>query len=92
MESLCNSKFIELKTKTMETEHIKLFSGSSIIVRGLQNLLDEKNISYLIKDNFESARLAGFGEQMNSVEVHILSTDEEKALSIVEKYKREINS
>lgn len=76
----------------MTTEHVKIFSGSSIIVKGLQNLFDDDKISYIVKDNFESARLAGFGEQMNSVEVHVLSADEEKAKSIVENYKKEINS
>ncbi|PWG04193.1 putative signal transducing protein [Polaribacter aquimarinus] len=76
----------------MATEHIKIFSGSSIIVRGLQNLLDDNKIHYIIKDNFESARLAGFGEQMNAVEVHILSSDKQKAEPIVEKYRKEINS
>ncbi|MEO9570775.1 MAG: DUF2007 domain-containing protein [Polaribacter sp.] len=76
----------------MLTEHIKIFSGSSIIVRGLQNLLDENKITYLVKDQFESARLAGFGEQMNSVEIHVLGIDKDKAKSIVDKYKIEINS
>ena len=51
----------------MTSEHINIFSGSSILVRGLQNLLDDNKIHYIIKDKFESARLAGFGEQMNSV-------------------------
>lgn len=76
----------------MSTEHIKIFSSSSIIVKGLQNLLDDNKISYLIKDQFESARLAGFGEQMNSVEIHVLKSDIEKTKPIVEKYKNEINS
>jgi hypothetical protein len=74
------------------TKHIKIFSGSSIIVRGLQNLLDDKKITYLIKDGVESARLAGFGAQRNSVEVHVLNTDKEAAEEIVNKYREEINS
>ena len=53
----------------MKTEHIKLFSGSSIIINRLQNILESNNISSLLKNKFESARLAGFGEQMNSVEI-----------------------
>ncbi|RCS28005.1 DUF2007 domain-containing protein [Polaribacter sp. WD7] len=76
----------------MTTAHIKIFSGSSIIVKGLQNLLEDKNINYIIKDKFESARLAGFGEQMNSVELHVLNSDLEKAQLIVDTYKAEINS
>ncbi|WP_159946966.1 putative signal transducing protein [Polaribacter septentrionalilitoris] len=76
----------------MATEHIKIFSGSSIIVKGLQNLLDDNGIHYIIKDNFESARLAGFGEQMNSVELHVLADDQEKAKAITDDYRKEINS
>jgi len=76
----------------MATEHIKIFTGSSIIVKGLQNLLDDNKIHYIIKDNFESARLGGFGEQMNSVELHVLTADQEKAETIANDYRKEINS
>jgi len=75
----------------MPTEHIKIFSGSSVLVRGLQNLLDDEKIDYIIKDLFESARLAGFGEQINSVELHVLNSDLEKAKPIVDLYKEKIN-
>ncbi|QNM85722.1 DUF2007 domain-containing protein [Polaribacter pectinis] len=76
----------------MTTEHVKIFSGSSIIVKGLQNLLDDEKIHCLVKDKFESARLAGFGEQMNSVELFVLNVDLEKANLIVDAYQKEINS
>lgn len=76
----------------MTTKHIKIFSGSSIIVRGLQNILDDKKITYLIKDSVESARLAGFGAQRNSVELHVLNTDKDAAKIVVDAYRKEINS
>lgn len=76
----------------MTTQHVKIFSGSSIIVNGLKNILEENNISSLIKNKFESARLAGFGEQMNSVELFVMNTDVEKANIIVDDFKKEINS
>ncbi|WP_405608540.1 DUF2007 domain-containing protein [Polaribacter sp. Asnod1-A03] len=76
----------------METKHIKIFSGSSILVKGLENLLEDNNIHYLIKDTVESARLAGFGTQINSVELYVLNTDVDKANIFVENYKTEINS
>lgn len=75
----------------MNIEHIKIFSGSFIIVKGLQNLLDDKGIHCIIKDNFESARLGGHIQQLNSVEVFIRNTDKEKAQPIVDAYKAEIN-
>jgi hypothetical protein len=74
----------------MKTEHTKLFTGSNIIVNALKFLLDSEDISYIINDRFESARLGGFGEQMDSVEVHVLNTDVEKAKTIIEGYKRKI--
>ena len=76
----------------METEHIKIFTGSSILVKGLQNLLDDHKLSYLIKDRFESARLGGYGEHISSVELFVLNTDINEALRLVETYNAKINS
>jgi len=74
----------------MSTGHTKLFTGSNIIVSALRSVLDLEYISYIVKDRFESARLGGFGEQMDSVEVHVLDTDVEKAKTIIENYKEKI--
>jgi hypothetical protein len=76
----------------MTTGHTKLFTGSNIIVNGLKNALDLEDISYIIKDKFESARLGGFGEQMDSVEIHVLDSHIEKAKSLIEAYREKINS
>lgn len=74
----------------MATEHIKIFSDTSIIVNKLIGLLEQDNITPLVKDQFESARLGGFGAPMNSVELFVLDTDLEKAIKIVEDFKKEI--
>lgn len=76
----------------MKTEHITIFSGSSIIVKGLQVRLKENNISSIIKDRVESARLGGFGEHRSAIELLVLKSDIEKAQPIVNLYKEEINS
>ncbi|MEZ7916525.1 MAG: DUF2007 domain-containing protein [Polaribacter sp.] len=76
----------------METAHITIFSGSSIIVKGLQNRLEDNHINCIIKDRVESARLGGFGELRSAIELLILKTDVEKAQPIVDIYKKEINS
>lgn len=76
----------------MTTEHITLFSGSSIIINGLQIRLEENKISSIIKDRVESARLGGFGEHRTAIELLIFKSDLAKALPILEKYKEEINS
>jgi hypothetical protein len=76
----------------METAHVTIFSGSSIIVKGLQNRLEDHQINCIIKDRVESARLGGFGEDRSAIELLILKTDIEKAQPIVDLYEKEINS
>ncbi|MFT5258036.1 MAG: hypothetical protein ACI9KF_001675 [Arenicella sp.] len=76
----------------METAHVTIFSGSSIIVKGLQNRLEEHQINCIIKDRVESARLGGFGEHRSAIELLILKTDIKKAQPIVDLYEKEINS
>jgi hypothetical protein len=76
----------------METAYVTIFSGSSIIVKGLQNRLEDNKIKSITKDRVESARLAGFGADRNAIELVILKTDAERAQPIVAIYKKEINS
>ena len=56
----------------MKNEYVKLFTDTNIIINGLKNLLEKENINYRVKDNFESARLGGFGQPLASVEIHVL--------------------
>ncbi len=90
MESLCYDKLIGLKTNIMEKEHIKVFTGTSILVNRLSFLLDEAEIATLIKNHFDSARLGGFGLPMDSVELFIYNSDLEKATTIIENFQKEI--
>tara|TARA_B100000787_G_scaffold166340_1_gene151417 strand:- start:1300 stop:1530 length:231 start_codon:yes stop_codon:yes gene_type:complete len=76
----------------MENKHIKIFSEAPIIVNRLRSLLEEEDIISLVKNNIESARLAGFGALSDIIDVYILSTDIEKASEIVNTFKKEINS
>lgn len=92
MEGLCNHEFLRLIIEIMTDEYQKLYTNSAIIIKGLTNLLEESDIRYIIKDRFESARLAGFGEFMNAAEVHVPSSQFESAQKILENYKLTINS
>ena len=76
----------------METAYVTIFSGSSILVKGLQNRLEDHKIKSITKDRVESARLGGFGADRNAIELVILKTDVESAKPIVDLYKKEINS
>ena len=71
-------------------KHVKVFSGTQIFVDRLSQLLDEINVPYLIKDNKESGRLAGFGTLGNSVDVFIYESYVEKSQSTIDSFKEEI--
>ncbi|MCH1517389.1 MAG: DUF2007 domain-containing protein [Flavobacteriaceae bacterium] len=63
--------------------YLHLFSGSSIEVLALSNALAEKNITPVVKDESESARLAGFGQtapMLQRVFVHEDEYDNAKAI------------
>ncbi|WP_439132766.1 putative signal transducing protein [Polaribacter sp.] len=76
----------------METDYIKLFTDTTIIINGLKIELEAEGIPYLVKDRFESARLGGFGEQQGSVEIHVLQKDVANAEKVLSAYKSQINA
>ena len=76
----------------MKTEYLKIYTSSLIIINGIRNLLAENSIASLVKNHPESARLAGFGSTMDSVELYILKKDLEKSEPILNAFKKEINS
>ncbi|MEQ6122990.1 DUF2007 domain-containing protein [Pseudotenacibaculum sp. MALMAid0570] len=74
----------------MREEHVKVFTGTSIFVNRLKNLLGDSNIGSIVKDHVNSSQLAGFGALGNSIELFILNTDLKKATPIIEDFKKEI--
>lgn len=75
----------------MSEDYTKVFTDDSILVNRLQTLLKEVEINSKIRDRVESARLAGFGVPINSIELFVLNTDLEMAKPIIETYKEKIN-
>ncbi|MFY7671792.1 putative signal transducing protein [Tenacibaculum sp. MEBiC06402] len=73
------------------SNHIKLYSGTSILVNRLAYILDEIGISSIIKDNKESSRLAGFGPLGQSVDLLINEEDYEKAKDSLDIFQKEIS-
>jgi hypothetical protein len=69
-----------------QSKHIKLHEGSMILLRGLENQLDQENIPSLIKDYQESGRLAGFGTFGSINELFVYEEDYEKALEILKSF------
>ncbi|CAM1361590.1 conserved hypothetical protein [Tenacibaculum litoreum] len=73
-------------------KHIKVFSGSQIFVNRLSQLLNEIEVPYLVKDNKEAGRVAGFGTLGNSIDVFIYESDLEKAQSTIDDFKHQIEA
>lgn len=70
-------------------KHIKLYTGSLIMLKGLANLLDSKNIPSLIKNVFESAILGGYGASENSNEIWVYEEDYDKAKTLLDEYLKD---
>ncbi len=66
---------------------IKIFSGSEILANNLKAKLEDKNINVVIKDNIQSARLAGFGNSDLAVELFIQEFDFGKAHPVIEDFR-----
>ncbi|MCF2873400.1 MULTISPECIES: putative signal transducing protein [Tenacibaculum] len=73
-------------------EHIKVYTGTSILINRLAYLLDQAKIATLIKDDKESGRLAGFGTTGASSDLFIYKSDFEDAQKIIHDFDEEVNS
>jgi|TARA_B110000967_G_scaffold174826_1_gene187208 hypothetical protein len=68
----------------MESNYSKLYSGSFIVVQRIVQNLVENGINPIVKDETESARLAGFGSSVYGLqELYIHNFEQEKAEKIV---------
>lgn len=72
------------------SKHIRLFTGSFIAVQRLQLDLNDAEIPFLIKDNNESARMAGYGILSDNVELFIFEEDLKKSTEILNSINAEI--
>ncbi|MEK6492575.1 DUF2007 domain-containing protein [Myroides odoratimimus] len=63
--------------------HKKLFAGSEIIVLAVRNLLDENNVSYIIRDDIQSAIGIGAGTLDRAVHILVDEKDLDKAKKIL---------
>ncbi len=69
---------------------IKIFSGSQILAMGLKEKLEAIDLAVVMKDNIQSARLAGFGDADLAVELFIQETDFGKANPVIEEFRLSI--
>jgi len=62
---------------------VKIFSGTEVESMAVTQILKERGIEYIVKNQVESARLAGFGNLDASVEVYINEVDLDKIKDIL---------
>ncbi|WP_418603790.1 putative signal transducing protein [Hwangdonia sp.] len=67
------------------SNYIKIFTGNFITVQRIVSDLEKTNIRPVVKDQSESARLAGFGPSIpGQQELYVHKDELDKAVEIVE--------
>jgi hypothetical protein len=69
---------------------IKIFSGSEVLAQTLRLKIEAIAVNTVLKNNIQSARLAGFGNTDLAVEVFIQEIDFGKASPIIEEFRMSI--
>ena len=67
-------------------ERVKILTDSAIVINRIVQLLDEEKIPSIVKDNVESARLAGFGTSSNDVELYVTKSNFDRAELIIKSF------
>ncbi len=68
----------------MSSDYVKVFSGNSMEVQRISNELKYQGIKVLMKDESESARLAGFGSPSpGQQDLYVLREQADRATSVV---------
>lgn len=62
---------------------VKIYSGNEIMAASVKNKLEEAGISIVVRDNIQSATLAGFGSLGQVVNIYVNEEDAEKAKAII---------
>ena len=69
---------------------MKIFSVSEILAQALQQKIEATGVNTVLKNNIQSARLAGFGNTDLAVEVFIQEVDFGKANQVIEEFRMSI--
>ena len=69
-----------------ESEYERVYTGSLINIQFLQNILHERGINSITRDDMKSGMMAGFGGGLpNHIQLFVKKTDVEEAIPIIEK-------
>ena len=69
---------------------IKIFSGSEILAQASQAKIEAVGVNTIVKNNIQSAKLAGFGTADQAVEIFIQEIDFGKANPVIEEFRMSI--
>lgn len=69
---------------------MKVFSGSEILAMALQKKIEEVGVDVVVKNNIQSARLAGFGNSDLAVELFVQETEFSKVNPVIEEFRMSI--
>lgn len=68
----------------MDSNYTRIFIGNTIAAKRISNQLEEMGINPIIKNEAESARLAGFAPSMlNETEIYVHNDELEKAKKVI---------
>tara|TARA_R110002050_G_scaffold97971_2_gene203652 strand:+ start:44302 stop:44538 length:237 start_codon:yes stop_codon:yes gene_type:complete len=74
-----------------DSNYIKIFTGSSIVVQRIIFDLEKADIIAVVKDETESGRLAGFGASIQGLqEIQVHKDELEKASAIIDSITTEL--
>jgi hypothetical protein len=73
----------------MTSDYKKIFTGDSMVAHQIVSKLHGIGIEAVVKDEAESARLAGFASSMlDQVDLYVHKDEEEKAMAVVASISR----
>jgi len=68
----------------MESDYIKIYSGNALMGKRIELALLDLGIAPVVKDEGESARLAGFASSMlGNIDIYVNEDEKEKATEVV---------
>ncbi len=70
-----------------DSDYIKIFTDNFIVVQPLLERLKENDIPFIIKDESESSRLAGFGTSIKGLQdVFVPKNNTDQALELLKNF------
>jgi hypothetical protein len=75
--------------KNQKNDIIRIHSDTEININLLQDELAQAGIPSIIKNEFQSAMMAGFGAFPNAVDLYVNTTDFERASIVIQDLNKE---